>query len=104
MALDQSTSGIHRALSEISEGHNRNVEEVVKPSMKRGKTSRRYLPKVMKARLPAASKLKTPDGETCHSMLKNFLPLEFREELFEEGIVDSIQWFVFTQAVVSSLK
>lgn len=82
-AMNQATSGVCRVPSEASDSHNHsgNVEEVAALLIRKGKFSMRCHLKVMKVRRLAASGLKTPDGETCHSMVEKFVPLEFKEEL-----------------------
>lgn len=89
MVIDQATSGVHKALSEASDSHSRNVEEVAVLSIWKGKAPMRYHPKVMKVRQPAASILKTHNGETYHSMLEKFVPPWFKEELLQEEVSKS---------------
>lgn len=54
----------------------------------------------MKARWPGAADLKTLDGETYHSMWK-FMPPKFKEELLQEVVSNSVQWFIRALVVVS---
>lgn len=58
---------------------------------------------MMEVRLLATSGLKTHDVKTCHSMLEKFVPLEFKDELFWEGVSDSIKQFVCALVVVRSI-
>lgn len=89
VAMDQATNGIHGPSSEARDGPSEYVEEVIALPVRNGKTSRRYYPKVMKARRPAASSLKSTNGETYHSILEKFVPPKFKEELLQ-GVSNSI--------------
>ena len=64
--------------------------EYARERKKRGKASRRYHTKVMEARWPAVSSLRISNRETYHSMLEMYMPLEFKEELLREGVLDII--------------
>lgn len=48
--VDLTTIEIHGALSEKSDSHSRNAEEVAMLPIRKGKSLRKYHPKVMKAR------------------------------------------------------
>lgn len=59
---------------------------------------------MMETRSPVASGLRIPDRKTCHSMLKKYMPPEFKKKLLWEGISDSIQQFVHALAMLRSLS
>lgn len=40
------------------------------------------------------SGIKILDGETYHLMLEKYIPLEYKRELLQEGILDSVRWSI----------
>lgn len=90
VAMDHTTNWVYKASSEASNDHSKNMEEVIALPKRKGKVSRRYHPKVMKARWPATFSPKTLDGETYHLMLEKFVPPKFKDELLQEDIANII--------------
>lgn len=81
MIMDQATSRVHRAPREASDGHNKIVEDAIESHMRKGKASRKYCPKVRKARWLATSDIKIPGMEICHSLLEEYIPPKYKELL-----------------------
>lgn len=75
--IDQATSGVHGAPNEASDSHSSHVVEVTMLPARKDRASRRHYPKVMKARRPTVSSLKTPKREAYFSMLEKYVPSEF---------------------------
>lgn len=67
------------------------MEEVTGLPTKKGKASRRFYPKVLRARWSTVSGLKITDREACYSMLEKFEPFEFKEKLLWEDVLESIE-------------
>lgn len=95
---------IRWSLSEASDGHSGNAEDVVGLLARKGKATRRFCPNVMKARRPALSIIRALGAETYHSLLEEYVSPKHKEELFQEAILDSIWWFVRASVTMSLLS
>lgn len=82
--IDQAANMVCKAPSKASDGHNENAEDITKSPTKKGKATKRLCLKVMKARHPTPSSMKVPSIETFSLLLEEYVPLECKEELFQE--------------------
>lgn len=89
--MDQVASGIHGTLSKASDSHSENIEEAIRLPVRKGKASKKYCPKLMKARLLVTSNSRILGIESCHSLLEEYVPSKYKEELLQEAILDSIR-------------
>ena len=71
---------------------------------KKGKASRRFRPKVMKARQPVLSGIRVPSTEIYSKLLEEYMHPKYKEELLQEAFMNNVQHCVHILMAVRPLN